>query len=63
MSNARIPVSLSEENYHLNKTIYVSLLSVLVGIVAGFGAIGFRYLIGFFHNLFFHGTLSFIYDS
>jgi CIC family chloride channel protein len=63
MQNTRSTVSLSEENYHLSKTIYVSLLAILVGIVAGFGAIGFRYLIGFFHNLFFHGTFSFIYDS
>jgi CIC family chloride channel protein len=35
----------------------------LVGIISGLGAVGFRYLIGFFHNLFFDGRLSFIYNS
>ncbi|WP_319559104.1 chloride channel protein [Marispirochaeta sp.] len=63
MAHTNSPVQISEESSHLNKTIYVSLLSVLVGIVAGFGAVGFRYLIGFFHNLFFYGTFSFFYDS
>jgi CIC family chloride channel protein len=38
-------------------------LSVLVGIVAGFGAVFLRGLIAFFHNLFFLGTLSFTYDA
>jgi CIC family chloride channel protein len=38
-------------------------LSVLVGIVAGFGAVLLRGLIAFFHNLFFLGTLSFSYDA
>ena len=47
----------------LERTIRISLLAILVGIVSGFGAIGFRYLIGFFHNLFFHGALSFHYNS
>ncbi|OGT37221.1 MAG: hypothetical protein A3F12_06535 [Gammaproteobacteria bacterium RIFCSPHIGHO2_12_FULL_38_14] len=38
------------------------LLVVLVGIVAGFGAIFFRELIGFFHNLLFYGEFSTHYD-
>jgi chloride channel protein, CIC family len=38
-------------------------LSILVGLVAGFGAIAFRALIGFFHNLLFLGKLSFFYDA
>ncbi len=41
------------------RTIYLSFLCVLVGVVAAFGSIGFRFLIDFFHNLLFSGTLSF----
>ncbi len=36
-------------------------LSLLVGIVAGLGAVAFRALIG--HNLFFLGKLSMAYDA
>jgi len=39
------------------------LLAVLVGIVAGFGAVVFRRLIGFFHNLLILGHFSFYYDA
>lgn len=38
-------------------------LSVLVGIVAGLGAVAFRALIGIFHNLLFLGRLSATYDA
>jgi chloride channel protein, CIC family len=38
-------------------------LSMLVGIVAGLGAMAFRALIGIFHNLFFLGKLSSLYDA
>jgi CIC family chloride channel protein len=38
-------------------------LSLLVGIVAGLGAVAFRALIGIIHNLFFLGKLSAIYDA
>ena len=38
-------------------------LSILVGIVAGLGAVAFRALIAFFHNLLFLGTLSTAYDA
>jgi chloride channel protein, CIC family len=41
----------------------LSLVSILVGIIAGCGAILFRGLIGFFHNLFFLGITSFSYDA
>ncbi|MGD0479404.1 MAG: chloride channel protein [Terracidiphilus sp.] len=36
---------------------------MLVGIVAGLGAVAFRDLIGIFHNLFFLGKLSAAYDA
>lgn len=39
------------------------LLSVLVGATAGLGAVAFRGLIGGFHNLFFLGKWSFLYDA
>ena len=38
-------------------------LSLLVGIVAGLGAVAFRALIGIFHNLFFLGKLSAAYNA
>ncbi len=41
----------------------LSLIAVLVGVVTGFGAIAFRALIGFIHNLFFLGHFSFFYDA
>jgi len=48
-----------KENKQIVRTIYLSFLCVLVGVVAGFGAVGLRYLINFFHNLLFLGKLSF----
>lgn len=55
----------TEENdlEQLRRTIIISLLAALVGVIAGFGAIGFRYLIGFFHNLFFYGRFSIHFNS
>jgi chloride channel protein, CIC family len=39
------------------------LLAVLVGIIAGFGAVLFRGLIGLLHNLLFLGKFSFFYNA
>ncbi len=39
------------------------LASLVVGVVAGFGAVAFRALIGGFHNLLFLGRFSFAYDA
>jgi CIC family chloride channel protein len=36
----------------------LSFLSFPVGVVSGLGAVAFRALIAFFHNLFFLGRLS-----
>ncbi len=41
----------------------MSLLALLVGVVTGLGAVGFRDLIGLIHNLFFVGQLSVRYDA
>jgi CIC family chloride channel protein len=40
-----------------------SLLSVLIGVIAGLGAVVFRGLIALFHNLLFLGKLSVFYDA
>ena len=39
------------------------LLAVVIGLVGGFGAFLFRGMIAFFHNLFFLGRISFLYES
>ena len=41
----------------------LSLIAIFVGILTGFGAIAFRGLIGFIHNLFFLGRFSLFYDA
>jgi CIC family chloride channel protein len=41
----------------------ISLVSLLVGVITGLGAVGFRDLIGLVHNLAFAGRLSFAYDA
>ncbi len=38
-------------------------LALLVGVLTGFGAVGFRALIALVHNAFFNGKLSFLYDA
>lgn len=43
-------------------TLRFCILIVLVGVVAGLGAIVFRELIGLFHNFFFYGQFSITYD-
>ncbi len=40
-----------------------SLIAVLVGLIGGFGAVAFRGLIAFFHNLFFLGKLSVYFEA
>jgi chloride channel protein, CIC family len=42
---------------------YLSFLAFVVGIVAGFGAVAFRDLIGFVHNLLFLGEFAARYDA
>ena len=41
----------------------LSLIAVAVGVVTGIGAVAFRALIGFIHNLFFLGQFSTFYDA
>ena len=49
----------SKETKHFIK---ISIYSALIGVVAGLGAVFFRLLIAFFHNLFFFGKFSFAYN-
>ena len=48
---------------HPLKPFWLSLLAAIVGIVAGFGAVVFRGLIAFVHNLLFLGKLSLTYNA
>lgn len=41
----------------------LSVLAFLIGIATGYGAVGFRALIGAIHNLFFTGQLAWHYDA
>ena len=41
----------------------LALLAIVVGIIAGYGAVVFRAMIGGFHNLLFFGQLSTTYDA
>ena len=43
--------------------VRLSILAVAVGVVTGVGAVAFRALIGFVHNLLFLGTLSVQYNA
>lgn len=54
-------VRLAQED-QVSRTIRISLLCILVGIISGLGAVGFKYLIEFFRNVLFNGTLSFASD-
>jgi CIC family chloride channel protein len=51
------------EEAHRLSLPQLSLLALCVGVVTGFGAVGFRDLIGLIHNLAFEGRLSFRYDA
>lgn len=53
-----------EPKRHLTPLNFLSLsvLSILIGAVAGFGAVLFRALVAFFHNLLFFGAWSLNYD-
>src|ERR1700753_4222575 len=58
------PTTNGESVSHQNIGLFrLSLIAILVGAVTGFGAVWFRGLIGFIHNLFFLGRLSFLYDA
>lgn len=43
--------------------IATAAMAVAIGVIAGLGAVGFRKLIALFHNLFFYGHFSAVYDT
>lgn len=45
------------------KLVTLCSLALFVGVVAGFGAVLFRALIAFIHNLLFFGQISFVYEA
>ncbi len=53
----------SEQVKDVLNTSWMVFMAFLVGIIGGFGAIGFRGMIGFVHNLSFNGTFSFIFNA
>ena len=53
----------SNPEEHAFSLLALCLLSLVVGLVTGFGAIAFRALTALFHNLFFLGQFSFSYDA
>src|ERR1700740_517395 len=55
--------ALAEEEVRRLTLVSLSLLALTIGIVTGIGAIVFRDLIGFIHNLLFTGRLSWRYDA
>lgn len=52
-----------QQTYRRLNLFFFSLLAVVVGFVGGLGAIVFRALIAFFHNLLFLGKISMVYDA
>jgi CIC family chloride channel protein len=57
---------ISKDKAHYSNLLRVgnlSIISILIGIIAGYGAIGFRYLIALFHNIFFLGEINFNYTA
>lgn len=53
----------TEQELQPYSILSMGILALLVGVITGFGAVGFRALIGMFHNLLFYGHLSFAYDA
>jgi chloride channel protein, CIC family len=43
--------------------LVLCVLALVVGVMTGCGAVALRALIGFFHNVFYNGTLSLSYDA
>lgn len=43
------------ERFRSSEFVFGTTLAIIVGIAAGLGAVAFRWLIGFFQNLFFGG--------
>lgn len=53
----------SDEDFSQVGLLRLSCLALLMGVVTGFGAVGFRDLIGLIHNVLFLGLVSWHYDA
>ena len=53
----------TDDNIRRIGLVNLSALALVVGVVTGFGAVGFRDLIGLIHNALFLGKLAFRYDA
>src|SRR5579863_9138677 len=67
-STIRIPLEASkaevaEEQFAPIGQVHLSILAFVVGVVTGFGAVGFRDLIGIIHNGLFLGKFAIRYDA
>jgi len=60
--NMKIPLRSIRKTTSPNLIIML-IIAISIGIIAGYGAIGFRLMIGFFHNLLFFIQLNFYYDA
>jgi chloride channel protein, CIC family len=66
MGSEEAPLRAAEADDHDIRPVglvRLSLLALIVGIVTGFGAVGFRDLIGLIHNVLFLGQTAFRYDA
>jgi chloride channel protein, CIC family len=61
-ASARRPAT-SDVDINQVGLLRLSCLALLVGVVTGFGAVGFRDLIGLIHNVLFLGQFSWHYDA
>jgi CIC family chloride channel protein len=61
-SNSSSPEQSDEEIRRIG-LVHLSILALIVGVVTGFGAVVFRGLIGWIHNVFFLGKFTVHYDA
>ena len=62
IKDPQLPGGSAEEARRIG-LVSLSLLALSVGLIAGFGAVGFRDLIGFIHNVLFLGRFVVRYDA
>ena len=68
MANRPIPIpspaaESADDDIRRIGLVFLSVLALVVGIVTGFGAVGFRDLIGLIHNVLFLGQFAVRYDA
>src|SRR5277367_4807884 len=68
MANRPIPIpspaaESADDDIRRIGLVFLSVLALIVGIVTGFGAVGFRDLIGLIHNALFLGRFALRYDA